>query len=78
MARKINRKWIEGITAALAAKELVDETLTFPAAAKWLVATLSVRGVPYRILNLGAGVKRITTTDAKVCTACKGTGFSDG
>lgn len=77
MGRKISRKWMERMTTALNAEEPIDETFSFAPAAKWLIVKLATRDVPYRVINLGAGVKRITTTDAKVCAACKGKGFSD-
>ena len=44
-----------------------------PVAATWLVLQLSARKIPFRVMNLGAGVKLITTkTDT--CPKCKGTG----
>jgi hypothetical protein len=42
-------------------------------AQQWLVLALADAGIPYRILNLGCGVKEFTTkTDT--CLKCHGTG----
>ena len=42
-------------------------------ASTWLVMELSNRGLDYRIMNIGAGVKLITRkTD--ICPKCHGTG----
>lgn len=40
---------------------------------KWIVIQLTKRNIGFRLLNLGAGVTKITT-DTEVCPKCKGTG----
>jgi len=40
-------------------------------AIKWLIVQLVGKGVPYRLYNLGAGVKRVTTVDVDKCPCCK-------
>jgi hypothetical protein len=40
---------------------------------QWLIVRLSKEGIPFKVLQLGAGVKRITT-DVQVCPKCNGTG----
>lgn len=48
----------------------VDETLSSNMAAQYLIVRLSNRGLPFRVYNLGAGVKRITT-NTDTCPCCK-------
>jgi hypothetical protein len=44
-----------------------------PLAAKWLILELSSRKFPFKVVELGAGVKLITRkTD--ICPKCNGTG----
>lgn len=51
----------------------IDEILTHNVAVKHLVALMAHANVSFKIINLGAGVKRVTTyTD--VCPKCNGTG----
>ena len=47
--------------------------ISVPIAAAWLVTELSDRGLDYRIINLGAGVKLITRK-TNICPKCHGTG----
>lgn len=52
----------------------IDETLTHNGTVKFLVKKLSDRGISFSLVNLGAGVKRITTKDTHICPKCNGTG----
>ena len=45
----------------------------YVAAAQWVVLRLLERKLPYRIINLGAGIKEITTK-VDTCPKCHGTG----
>jgi len=71
----IDKNWkletIETIKEGVSFNNLViDKTITFAPALTFLVLELSKRDVPYKIYNLGGGVKRITTvTDS--CPCCK-------
>ena len=67
MPKIINPKWQAEILARLTS---IDETLKYNINAAWLIATLSERNIPFRVSNLGAGVKRITT-DTDTCPCCK-------
>lgn len=40
---------------------------------KWVVLTLIKKRIPYRVLNMGAGVSTITT-ETDICPKCKGLG----
>jgi hypothetical protein len=42
-------------------------------AASWLVLQLAERGLPFKVVNLGAGVKLITRK-TNTCPKCHGTG----
>lgn len=41
--------------------------------AKYIIGLLAKKDIPFRLINLGAGVKRITT-DVDICPKCNGTG----
>jgi O-phosphoseryl-tRNA(Cys) synthetase len=70
MAARINPKWAANIESMILQSKTIDETLTFRAAAQWLIATLSRYGLPYKVYQLGCGVVRVTmTTDT--CPCCK-------
>lgn len=68
--RRINPKWTERVTALLDGSQAIDETSGFLSATQWLVIQLTKRDRPFRIHNLGAGVRRITT-DTETCPCCK-------
>jgi len=42
-------------------------------AASWLILLLSEKKYPFKVINLGAGVKLITRK-VDICPKCKGTG----
>lgn len=66
----INPNWKEERIKQIENNEDIDITISFNAAAKWLILKLSHENIPYKVINMGAGVKRITTiTD--VCPCCK-------
>ena len=80
MATRLNPKWVDEIkTDADALKKAIsdgtdredmDITLSYNKAAQFLIAALSLRSIPFKIYNLGAGVKRITT-ETDNCPCCK-------
>ena len=51
----------------------VVRTESMTSAIQWMVMRLVADGIPFRLINLGAGVKQITT-DTTVCPKCHGTG----
>jgi len=51
----------------------ISVTITFNAAAQWLVCYLDKYNVPYKVISLGAGAKKITT-QTEICSKCRGTG----
>ena len=66
----VSPQWKTRIQEKLACRQRIDETLTHNKAAAWLIAELADRGFPFRVYNLGAGVKRVTT-DTDVCPCCR-------
>lgn len=48
----------------------IDRTTGINKAAAWLIMYLTQEEIPFKVYNLGAGVKRITT-DTKKCPCCK-------
>ncbi len=66
---KINPSWQNEIMSSILQNKKIDSTITFTAAAKWLVAILAKHGVPFKIHKLGLGVVRITT-DCDTCPCC--------
>ena len=83
MRTQLNPKWVENRRAEMDAyKEAVrnsqvpppiDVTTSHNQAIQWLIASLANREIPFKLIQLGAGVKRVTTlTD--VCPKCNGTG----
>lgn len=66
----LNPEFADKINDQLVSKQDIDETTSFNKAVQFIVATLSKRNIPYKIYNLGAGVKRITTKDVDKCPCC--------
>jgi len=40
---------------------------------KFIVISLSNKNIPFKVLNLGCGISKITT-DTNICPKCKGSG----
>jgi hypothetical protein len=70
MAARINPLWVERVSDLIKTGAQIDELSSYNPATQWLIESLSRVNQPFKIYNLGAGVKRITTiTD--VCPCCK-------
>ncbi len=74
---RVSSEWTDKRMADLASyrrnQTPIDVISQYNLAIQWLVAMLAREGVPFRLIQLGAGVKRVTTlTD--VCPKCNGTG----
>ena len=66
-----NCQWALRIEEKLNANALIDEVCSANYISAWLITKLARLDKPFKIYNLGAGVKRITT-DTNVCPCCKG------
>lgn len=78
MTTTLSLRWIgemkEKIDDFQAKNSGIFEVITgISARKKWIVIQLTKRNIGFRLLNLGAGVTKITT-DTEVCPKCKGTG----
>lgn len=54
-------------------KPLEPKVFQSNTSAKWYIAALAIRDIPCKVINLGAGVKRVIVAD-QVCPHCKGKG----
>ena len=70
MAKMINSKWKEKMIEIINSVETLDVTISFNPARQWLIERLTDKGKIFRVYNLGAGVKRITTETSQ-CPCCK-------
>lgn len=68
--RIINKIWVNRMREKIHTLDHIDETISFNSAAQWLITTLATENIPFKVYNLGAGVKRITT-DVDTCPCCK-------
>jgi len=65
----LNPKWVADMTTKVHSTEEIDFIGTTNITIQWLVANLTRVGRTFKLYNLGAGVKRITTkTD--ICPCC--------
>lgn len=77
--KKVNPEWKKEILESIDRDRKenrdvkLDKLTTYTPAIQWLIATLSKMEIPFRLINLGAGVKKITT-DTSTCPKCNGTG----
>ena len=70
MTTRVNPNWLDEKQRAYAETGIIDTTVSFNKAAQSLVEWLSRQNIKFKVYNLGAGVKRITT-DTEVCPCCK-------
>jgi hypothetical protein len=68
--RILNKKWFDQQVIELGETGSLDVTISFNLAAQAIIELLSNRNKPFKVYNLGAGVKRITT-NTDICPCCK-------
>ena len=84
MRARISEAWIAEMTEKMRAYQshlcvdgskpkAIEVTTSFNQAIQWLIIALDKFGIPFRVISLGAGVKKVTT-DVQVCPKCHGTG----
>ena len=66
----LNPAWIKNREEELRQNEPIDRIESFNLAIQWLITEFTKRGKPFKLYNLGAGVKRITT-ETNICPCCK-------
>jgi hypothetical protein len=67
---RIAPAWAKRVGDLLDARQPIDETTHYTPAIQFIVTRLAKSGRAFRIHQLGAGVKRITT-DTDTCPCCK-------
>lgn len=71
MARQqLSEAWTSNMAEKISEGLPIDVTIASTMAAQFIVVRLSKVNRPFKIHNLGAGVKRITT-DTVICPCCK-------
>lgn len=67
---RISPTWQKRILERINLNLEIEETIDYNPAAQWLIIQLTKVYRPFKILNLGAGVK-IITTKTDICPCCK-------
>ena len=70
MAQRVNPNWIRFIEKSIENHEKIDKTTSYNKAAQILIKMLVSQDIPFKVYNLGAGIKRITT-NTETCPCCK-------
>lgn len=73
MAIVVSNTWRDRMETAAAQGMPIDQTTQYNKIAQTLVLILTQYKRSFKIIQLGAGIKRITT-DVEVCSKCNGTG----
>jgi hypothetical protein len=68
--KQVCLKWKNSRLQDISQGYKIDEILSANIACQWLVCELTRNNVPFKIINLGAGCKRITT-ETEICPCCK-------
>lgn len=73
MGKEINPEWHQEVLEKyLRNGGVIEEVVSSLKSAQGLVECLAKRGIAFKIINLGAGVKRITNL-METCPKCNGT-----
>lgn len=70
---KIEQKGMALISGMLTSATPLEWVLDSNLASSYIVKHLTLNNVPFKVLNMGAGVKKITTA-VDTCPKCHGTG----
>ena len=71
---RVHPVWVKDRRKEVEAGTFVSVTTSYNPAAKWLISYLDHMNIPVKVINLGAGVKKIMRTE-NVCSVCKGKGY---
>lgn len=74
MGRRINPNWINDRKEEVKTGTFVSTTTRYNLAAQWLIAYLDAEGISTKVVNLGAGVKKIIVAK-NTCPHCGGKGY---
>ena len=67
--KTVNPKWLKAIKEKYAETRSVDVTEVYLPAVQELIKWLSEKNIDYRVYNVGAGVRRVTT-QTTICPCC--------
>jgi len=70
MAAKVNPLWIKEAMKEYITYGKLTRTSNFNKAIQLLIMKLDAKSIPYKVYNLGAGVKKVTT-ETNICPCCK-------
>ena len=70
MAIQVSSQWIENAIAEYKETEIMERTASFNKAIQALIIRLDKEKINFKLYNLGAGVKKITT-ETDICPCCK-------
>jgi len=77
MAARVNPDWMSKIKGKIdtlnridSHSDHIDEIISFNKATQWLIRQLAEKKIPFKLTNLGAGVKMVTTLDIEKCPYC--------
>lgn len=71
---RVSPNWMNEKRKEVAEGRFSFEVISYNPAAQWLIAFLARQDIPCNVVNLGAGVQRITVAE-KVCPHCGGKGY---
>ena len=74
MARDIDRAFVKKMKDQIRTLEFSSVIVQHNINAKWLIAYLAKAGIAFSVVNLGAGVKRVSVAE-NVCPNCGGKGM---
>ena len=77
MGARIDRKWADRVARDVDAGIFVKAIVSHNINSKWLIGLLGRRDYAVKVINLGAGVKKIIAAE-HVCPNCGGKGFVNG
>jgi len=67
--KKLNAVWQKNMVEKIHNKEQIEHTTNYNLSIQWLIIKLDANKIPYKLYNLGAGVKKITT-NTSICPCC--------
>lgn len=70
MTTRVHPQWLKDRKEEIREHRSVDVTTNFNKAIQALIILLVKANLPFKLYNLGAGVKRITT-ETDICPYCK-------
>jgi len=70
VSRRVNPVWLEETVTSFKTNSTASYTTSFNKAAQALIVRLDKENIPYKLYNLGAGVKKITR-QTDICPCCK-------